>query len=101
MARLRAMLVTPLTGPLALFGQACATGLSLWARYAARLPSLWTGVDLDVRDIAPDVRAGVSAAIQNHPDVLFGPYGSSTMVASARNCKRVIWNHSGATSRLS
>jgi branched-chain amino acid transport system substrate-binding protein len=101
MARLRATLVTPLTGPLALFGQACATGLALWARHAARLSPFWTGVDLDVRDIGRDMRAGLHAVIQNHPDVLFGPYGSSTMLAVARNCKRVIWNHSGATSRLS
>jgi branched-chain amino acid transport system substrate-binding protein len=41
------------------------------------------------------------AAIHDHPDVLFGPYGSYTMLAAARGCKRVIWNHSGATSRLS
>ncbi len=98
---LRATLVTPLTGPLAPFGQACATGLSLWARHAARLPPPWTGVELDVRDIGSDVRASLRAALNDHPDVLFGPYGSHTMLAVARSCKRVTWNHSGATSRLS
>lgn len=101
MTSLRAALVTPLTGPLAPFGQACATGLSLWARHAALLPPPWTGVDLDVRDIGGDVGASIHAALATHPDVLFGPYGSSTMLAAARVTDRVIWNHSGATSQLS
>ena len=100
MTSLRAALVTPLTGPLAPFGQACATGLSLWARHAAHLPPPWVGVDLDVRDIGSDVRASMRAALNDHPDLLFGPYGSHTMLAAARSCERVIWNHSGATSRL-
>ncbi|MBO0784278.1 MAG: ABC transporter substrate-binding protein [Ktedonobacteraceae bacterium] len=101
MTSLRATLVTPLTGPLAPFGQACATGLSLWARHAACLPPPWTNVDLNVRDTGSDVRASMRAALNDHPDVLFGPYGSNTMLAAARSCKRAIWNHSGATSRLS
>ena len=100
MTSLRAALVTPLTGPLAPFGQACATGLSLWARHAARLPP-WTGVDLDVRDTGSDVGASIRAVLATHPDVLFGPYGSSTMLAAARVTGRAIWNHSGATSQLS
>src|SRR5215469_9618109 len=99
MTNLRAALVTPLSGPLAHFGQACATGLSLWARQAAHLPP-WTGVDLKVRDTGNDVYASMDAALNDRPDVLFGPYGSNTMLAAARSCKRVIWNHSGATSRL-
>jgi branched-chain amino acid transport system substrate-binding protein len=98
--RLRAAIITPLTGPLALFGQAGATGLSLWARRAARLPPPWTGVDLDVRDSASDVRASMQAALDDQPDVLFGPYGSHPMLVAARNCPRVLWNHGGATSRL-
>src|SRR5215467_4055705 len=101
MTSLRAALVTPLTGPLAPFGQACATGLSLWARHAARLPPPWTDVDLDVRDTGSDVGASIRATLATRPDVLFGPYGSSTMLAAARVTDRVIWNHSGATSRLS
>jgi branched-chain amino acid transport system substrate-binding protein len=48
-----------------------------------------------------DLHAGMCAALQNHPDVFFGPYGSATMLVAARSYKRVIWNHSGATSRLS
>jgi branched-chain amino acid transport system substrate-binding protein len=100
MTSLRAVLVTPLTGTLAPFGQACATGLSLWARHAAHLPSPWTGVELDVRDSGSNVGASMRAALDSHPDVLFGPYGSHAMLAAARNSQRVIWNHSGATSRL-
>ena len=100
MARLRAALITPLTGPLAPFGQASATGLALWARHAARLPPPWTGVDLDVRDSGSDVRASVHAALQDKPDVIFGPYGSHPMLEAARSCPRVLWNHGGATSQL-
>src|SRR5260370_6219145 len=57
MASLHAALVTPLIGPLAPLGQACATGLALWAKHAASLPPPWTGVELDVRDIGSDVGA--------------------------------------------
>ena len=100
MTRLRAAIITPLTGPLAPFGHAGATGLSLWARHAARLPPPWRGVDLDVRDSGSDVRASMHAALDDQPDVLFGPYGSHPMLVAARNCPRVLWNHGGATSRL-
>jgi branched-chain amino acid transport system substrate-binding protein len=100
MPRLRAALITPLTGPLAPFGQACAAGLSLWARHAANLPPPWSGVDLDVRDCASDVAASMRAALDAQPDVLFGPYGSSPMLEAARACPRVLWNHGGATSQL-
>jgi ABC-type branched-subunit amino acid transport system substrate-binding protein len=98
---LRAALVTPLSGPLAPFGRAAATGLTLWARYAARLPPSLTGVELDVRDTATDPGAAMRAAIETKPDVLFGPYGSSTMLAAMRVTDRVVWNHGGATSQLS
>ncbi|HEY6285737.1 MAG TPA: ABC transporter substrate-binding protein [Ktedonobacteraceae bacterium] len=101
MTILRAALVTPLSGPLATFGRAAATGLTLWVRYATRLPPPWTGVELDVRDTAADPEAAMSAAIDNQPDVVFGPYGSSTMLAAMRVTGRVVWNHGGATSRLS
>ncbi len=101
MTRLRAALVTPLTGPLAQFGQASATGLALWAEHAARLPSPWTDVELDVRDTATDPGVAMRAAVSTHPDVLFGPYGSSTMLAATRVTDRVVWNHGGATSQLS
>src|SRR5215469_1546464 len=101
MTTLRAALVTPLTGPLASFGKACATGLTLWAEHAALLPPPWTDVELDVRDTGSDVGTSIRAALDTQPDVLFGPYGSSTMLAAARVTGRVIWNHSGATSQLS
>lgn len=101
MARLRATLVTPLTGPLALFGQASATGLTIWATSAANLPAPWTGVDLTVRDSGENTREAIHAVLQDQPDVLFGPYGSTPMLAAARASNRVIWNHGGATSRLS
>src|SRR5436305_1147189 len=55
MTRLRAALVTPLTGSLAPFGYASAAGLTLWARYAAHLPSPWDGVELAVQDTAADI----------------------------------------------
>lgn len=100
MPRLRAALITPLTGPLAPFGRAGATGLSLWARHAARLPPPWTGVDLDVRDCGSNVRASLRAALDDQPEVLFGPYGSHPMLVAAQSCPRVLWNHGGATSRL-
>jgi len=101
MAKLRAVLVTPLSGPLAPFGRAAATGLTLWARHAARLPPPWTGVELEVRDTTNDPGAAMRASIDTHPDVLFGPYGSSTMLAAMRATDRVVWNHGGATSQLS
>src|SRR5712691_10969235 len=101
MTTLRAALVTPLTGPLAPFGQACARGLTLWAEHAALLPPPWTDVDLEVRDTGSDVGASIRAALATHPDVLFGPYGISTMLAAARATDRVVWNHGGATSQLS
>jgi branched-chain amino acid transport system substrate-binding protein len=101
MTSLRAAIVTPLSGSLAPFGQACATGLMLWAKYAASLPLPWTGVELDVRDAGSDMGTSMRAALDTRPDVLFGPYGSGPMLAAACLTDRVMWNHSGATSRLS
>ena len=66
MTSLHAALVTPLIGPLAPFGQACATGLALWARHAVSLPPPWTGVELDVRDIGSDAGAAMRAAVGHH-----------------------------------
>ena len=100
MTKLHATLVTPLTGPLALYGRATALGLTLWAKHAANLPSPWTDVELDVRDTGSNTSATVRAALDARPDVLFGPYGSSAMLSAARTSERVIWNHSGATSQL-
>jgi branched-chain amino acid transport system substrate-binding protein len=100
MTRLQATLVTPLTGPLALFGQACATGLTIWANAAADLPVPWTEVVLTIQDAGKNTGEAIRAALETQPDVLFGPYGSSGMLAAARASKRTIWNHGGATSRL-
>lgn len=100
MSRLRAALVTPLTGRLARFGRESATALTLWAGHAANLPPPWTGVDLEVLDAGEDAGPAMRAAADLQPDVLFGPYGSSTMLAAARAADRVVWNHGGATSAL-
>lgn len=95
MSRLRAALVTPLTGRLARFGRESATALTLWAGHAANLPPPWTGVDLEVLDAGEDAGPAMRAAADLQPDVLFGPYGSSTMLAAARAADRVVWNHGG------
>jgi branched-chain amino acid transport system substrate-binding protein len=100
MTQLHATLVTPLTGPLSLFGQASATALAIWAKKAANLPPPWTSIDLDVRDTGEDISAAMQAAVATQPDVLFGPYGSGPMLGAARACERVLWNHGGASSRL-
>ncbi len=100
MPSLRAALVTPLTGPLALFGRAGAIGLTLWAKHVAHLPAPWTNVVLEVHDSVPDVTTALQAALATHPDVVFGPYGSSPMLTAAAATERVIWNHGGASALL-
>ncbi|HEY0755797.1 MAG TPA: hypothetical protein VGD98_17695 [Ktedonobacteraceae bacterium] len=74
MTRLRATLVTPLSGLLALFGQASANGLRVWASSAANLPAPWTGVELDVRDSG----AATGAALLDQPEVLFAGFRCGT-----------------------
>ncbi|RFS86071.1 hypothetical protein D0T12_05420 [Actinomadura spongiicola] len=91
---MRAALVTPLSGPLAEFGRAGAAALRLWARSAGR-------VELSVHDSAPDVARAVAGALEERPDLLFGPYGTGPTVALARRTDRLIWNHGGAGDRLS
>ena len=83
MPRLRAHLVTPLSGNLALFGRESAAALTLWAEHAAELPAPWSGVDLEVWNADPDPGAATRAAAGARPDVLFGPYGSSPALAAA------------------
>jgi branched-chain amino acid transport system substrate-binding protein len=99
-ARLHAILLTPLTGSLSLLGTTCATALTLWARRETQLPLPWTGIDLDILDSESDPNAAIRAVFAKQPDVLFGPYGSGPMLRVARACDRVIWNHGGASSRL-
>ena len=88
----RAVLVTPLSGPLARFGKAGASALALWAEHSA--------VSLRVIDAYPSAASAIRAAEASRPDVVFGPYGSGSALAAAAASKGVVWNHGGATSRL-
>jgi len=97
---LRAALVTPLSGPLAAFGQTGAAALKLWAERAAALPRPWTRVELGVLDGHPSAGAAVRQAAARQPHVIFGPYGSGPAIAAVRATERVVWNHGGATDRL-
>ena len=90
--RLRAALVTPLTGPLARYGRAGAAALELWAQQA--------GVALEIADTWPSTAAAVAATARWPVDVLFGPYGAGPAVAAARATASILWNHGGATVRL-
>jgi len=76
--------VTPLSGKLGLFGRESAAALALWAEHAAELPAPWSGVDLEVWDADPDPAAAMQAALETRPDVVFGPYGSSPVLSTAR-----------------
>ncbi|GHO42400.1 hypothetical protein KSX_05630 [Ktedonospora formicarum] len=100
MTTLHAALVTPLTGPLSLYGKTCASALNIWAKKAAILPTNFSSVALDVYDCSTNFQKGLQAALTSQPDVLFGPYGSGPMLKVAYSCTRLIWNHSGASSRL-
>ncbi|MEO8814150.1 MAG: ABC transporter substrate-binding protein [Mycobacterium sp.] len=88
----RAVLVTPLSGPLARFGKAGANALALWARHCA--------VSLAVIDAYPSAASAIRAAENGRPDVVFGPYGSGPARAAAAVSDGVLWNHGGATARL-
>ena len=88
----RAVLVTPLSGPLARFGKAGASALALWAEYS--------GVSLEVIDAYPSASSAMRAAEARRPDVVFGPYGSGPALAAAGASNGVVWNHGGATARL-
>jgi ABC-type branched-subunit amino acid transport system substrate-binding protein len=91
--RLRAALVTPLSGPLARYGRSGATALRLWAARA--------GVDLEIVDAHPAAAAAVASLdARQRLDVLFGPYGSGPALAAAGVAPTVLWNHGGATARL-
>jgi ABC-type branched-subunit amino acid transport system substrate-binding protein len=88
----RAVLVTPLSGPLARFGKAGASALALWAERS--------GVCLEVFDAHPSAASAIRAAEASRPDVVFGPYGSGPALAAAAASNGVVWNHGGATARL-
>jgi ABC-type branched-subunit amino acid transport system substrate-binding protein len=88
----RAVLVTPLSGPLARFGTAGARALALWAGCS--------GVRLEVIDAHPSAASALRVAEAGRPDVVFGPYGSGPALAAAAASQGVVWNHGGATARL-
>jgi ABC-type branched-subunit amino acid transport system substrate-binding protein len=88
----RAVLVTPLTGPLARFGKAGANAIALWAERS--------GVTLEVIDAYPSAAVAIHAAEASRPSVVFGPYGSGPARAAAAASTGVVWNHGGATARL-
>ena len=88
----RAVLATPLSGPLARFGKAGASALALWAERS--------GVSLEVINAYPSAASAIRAAETGQPDVVFGPYGSGQAVAAAAASNGVLWNHGGATARL-
>lgn len=88
----RGVLASPLSGPLARFGQAGANALALWARRS--------GISLEVIDAHPSAASAIRAAEAGRPDVVFGPYGSGPARAAAAASTGVMWNHGGATDRL-
>lgn len=101
MSLLRAALVTPLSGSLARFGRGTATALRLWANRAAKLPSGWTAVELEIYDAHPDPAGAMKTAAAEGADLLFGPYGSNMARSAIGATSRLVWNHGAATSRLS
>ena len=97
MKPIRAAMVTPLTGPLAMYGRAAGEAVRLWADEIAAplLP------DLKFFDTHPDPAGAVREAEAFGPDVLFGPYGRGPALAVARATSRLVWNGGGATDLLS
>lgn len=100
MSELRALMVTPLSGPLARFGRASAAALDLWAREAAELPQPWRGVRLVVLDTNPDPVLALRRGLDASPHLVFGPYGSGPARKVLAATRRVVWNHGGALSSL-
>jgi branched-chain amino acid transport system substrate-binding protein len=91
---LRALLVTPVSGPLARYGAPGAAALRLWATRSE------PAVDLEIIDANPSVAAAMHEAEARQPDLLFGPYGSGPALQAARATRRMLWNHGAATERL-
>ena len=89
-------MVTPLTGPLAMYGRVAGEAVRLWADQAAGPEP----VNLRLYDAHPDRVSAVRQAEASRPDVLFGPYGRGPAVAVARATSRLVWNGGGATARL-
>lgn len=99
-SELRALLVTPLSGPLARFGRTTAAALGLWAERAADLPRPWRGIRLDVADAHPRAAVAIQRALASEPHLVFGPYGSGSTLEALGASERVVWNHGGAVSTL-
>lgn len=89
-------MVTPLTGPLAMYGRVAGEAVRLWADEVAGPKS----VALRLYDAHPDPVSAVRRAEASRPDVLFGPYGRGPALAVARATSRLVWNGGGATARL-
>ena len=96
MKPIRAAMVTPLNGPLALYGRVAGEAVGLWAEEVAEPES----VALTLYDTHPDPVSAVRQAEASRPDVLFGPYGRGPALAVARATSRLVWNGGGATARL-
>ena len=77
MSELRALLVTPLSGPLARFGRAGAAALRVWAAEAVDLPPPWRGVRLDLHDAHPDPAAAMRRGLASQPHLVFGPFSGN------------------------
>jgi branched-chain amino acid transport system substrate-binding protein len=99
-SELRALLVTPLSGPLTRFGQPGATALRLWAEGAADLPPRWRRVRLDVQDAHPDSAAAMRRGLAAQPHLVFGPYGSGPALQALGATEHAVWNHGGASSAI-
>ncbi|MGI8518715.1 MAG: ABC transporter substrate-binding protein [Acidimicrobiia bacterium] len=91
---LRAALITPLSGPLAVFGVPGSIALGLWAEW--HLQHIGDEVALSVFDANPDPIDAVRRAEAMKPDLVFGPYGSSVARAVLAATSRTIFNHGGA-----
>jgi len=99
---LRAVLVTPLSGPLGRYGVDGAEALALWAEEVSGPPTAGRTVALTRFDAHPDAAAAMRAALETHPDLVFGPYGSGPAMAALRaSADRVVWNHGGSASAIS
>src|SRR5260370_3554087 len=101
MRGLRAVLVPPLSGPLARFGHVGASALALWAEWASGSEALGTlvRIELEVFDAHPSAARAMGVALKTRPDVIFGPYGSAPALAACRPTGPLVANHRGTTHR--
>ena len=100
MSELLALIVTPLSGPLARFGSAAAAGLRVWAEHAAELPAPWRHVRLELRDAHPDAAFAMRQGLTARPHLVFGPYGGGPALKALAAAERMVWNHGGASASI-